>query len=596
MDLVLFLASHQTITLGILIVALVMFFKDKWRYDVVALAVLVTIIFFQILPLEEALAYFGHPAVIIVASMFIMGRAVVQSGIIDLVVRKLEFLHNRPIGALAVLVVMVTILSAFINDVGALAIVIPIALHLARKSKTPVSLYLLPIAFASHLGGFLTLIGTPRNIIISSFREEVTGVPFQLFDFAWVGFGVVIAGLLFLTMVAWRIVPRTISTHDEISADNIYTTEAEVTARSPVLGLTVAELAKSSPEGIKLFGVFRSGSSLDILREGYSFAEHDVLVLSGTSAALTQFTEERQLMLIGLRAQEKHVTSSDEFASIEAVVPPYSNVVGMAWDAIAFPRRFGTNFIGLSRNHTLPKRSLATIRLQAGDVVLLQGRTETVRATIASLNFLPLAERELTLGRTRNIVATLSIVVYAILVASISTLPIALVFLSAATLLLVFNLISLRQAYDSIDLPVLVLLAGMLALGSALTASGVANSLADALLGVSAVLNPISMLAIVLIVSMMMSDFMNTTASAVIMAPIAIILAEGIGASIDPFLIAVAIGASSAFLTPIGHESNTLVMEKGGYRFSDFMRVGLPLEIILIVVALPLIVIFWPLF
>ncbi len=594
-----FLLTPQALTLGILALSVILSLRQTKRYDVVALIVLVAIIFFQILPLEEALGFFGNPVIIIVASMYIMGRALVLSGIIDVIVRRLEFLSDRPIATLAALVLGVTILSAFVNNIGALAIVIPIALHLAKRNNTPATLYLLPLAFASHLGGFLTLIGSPRNIIISTFREEATGVPFAFFDFIWVGGGIVVAGLLFITTIAWRLLPAGDTEHNGGVHDTTYTTEAEVTDRSTVLDSSIAELATMPNQGVILLAIMRDGRVLDTTRDSMRLQNSDILVLRGTATALTEFVESRKLSLYGIRALEQHITTSEEYVSLEAVVTPYSSIVGMAWDAIGLAKRFGTNFIGLARERALPKRPLSSTPLQAGDILLLQGRADSIHGTITTLGLLPLAERELTLGRTRTIVATLFIIVYAIVTATISDLPLVLIFLSAAVLLISFNLISLRQAYDSIDWSVIVLLAGMLALGAALTETGAADIIASSalsLVGLFGDITPVILLAIVLIFSMIFSDFMNTTAAAVVMAPVAIVFAQGVGASIDPFLIAVAIGASSAFLTPVGNESNSVIMDKGHYRLGDLIRVGLPLEIILIVVSLPLILIFWPLF
>jgi len=320
------------------------------------------------------------------------------------------------------------------------------------------------------------------------------------------------------------------------------------------------------------------------------------LCLRGTEEALTLITEKFKLHLTGLRALERHVTNNDEYLSMEAVIPPYARIAGKSWDEIPLQERFGTNFIGLFRRNFVPQVSLAKCKLIGNDIILLQGRRESVQSTVESLSLLPLANSDVRLGRTTTILSTLFVLISAIALATMQIAPLALIFLVTVMILVGLNLVSLRGAYHSVDWSILVLLAGMITLGDALVASGAADTLARGIVSVSEVTSPVTILVIVLIASMAMSDFINTTASAVIMSPIAILIATGMNVSIDPFLIAVAVGASSAFLTPVGHESNALVMQKGGYRFSDFTRMGLPLEILILVVSIPLILYAWPLY
>ncbi len=590
--------TQQIIVLCILAGGLILFVKNRWRYDVVALLILIGVVAAGSLSYTEALANFGHPAVIIVASMFVMSRALVESGMIDATLGRMTFLYRRPILALGVLVVVVAALSGFVNNVGALAMVMPIAIHIARKSETSVALFLLPLAFASHLGGFMTLIGTPRNLLISDFREQATGVGFGIFDFFPVGSVLATIGVLFLIFVAWRLIPSRSTAAANDVPSRIYTTEVVVPEKTKLLKMTAGELEQGIQNEFSFTRVLRDGAELPV-DERTTFAPGDHIIIQASVSTLTQFVEKYQLGLSGLRSQEWHVTTADDHTTVEAIVPPYSSVIGRFWYSFPLRNRFGTNFIALSRRDHAPAVALEDIALQPGDVLLLRGRLESVRDTMATLGLLAIDtmnDEEIALGRPRQIIATGSIVLGAIVMASFNVLPLAFVFLIAATALVVFDQVSLRQAYESVQPSVLVMLAGMLSLGAALQQSGAADSLAHFLLSLDSVLGPVAMLTIVLLASMFLSDFMNATASVAVMGPTAILLATSLGASIDPFLMAVAVGASCAFLTPVGHESNAIVMQKGGYQFKDYIRIGLPLEILIAIVTIPAIVYFWPLF
>jgi len=510
--------------LCILAVGLFLFIQDKWRYDVVSVIILLAIIFVGILPVETAFSNFGHPAVIIVASMFVMGRALVQSGIIDVIVGKLDFLHHRPIFALAFLVIITATISGFVNNVGALVMVLPIAIHIAKKNKTPIALYLLPLAFASHLGGYLTLIGTPRNLLISDFRESTIGIPYQMFDFFHVGIFLAGFGALFLILLAWRMIPVR-SSNDGDAPAHTYTTEAIVPSSSKILKLTYKRLHSLYGQTIAIAKVQRN--------EEYISADtairpkvDDVLILQGDADSLTSFVEKYRLKLSGLRAQEKNIDSQDEQRTVEVVVTPYAKIIGKQWNDISLPDRYGVNYIGFARRNYVPQISLMETRFNSGDILMLQGRMASIEKTISLLHCLIVSDEYINLGRTRTIFGTLLIFLSAIILATLNIFPVAVIFLTAATLMVLLNLIPIKQAYESIDTAILVLLVGMISLGSALQVSGADQVLAQYLLSLSSIIGAVGMLFLILITTMALSDFMNTTAAVVIMAPIAITIAN----------------------------------------------------------------------
>lgn len=586
---------QQLAMLAVLGIALVLFIKDRFRYDVVALLVMIIIIILGILPYETVLSNFGHPVIIIVGCMFIISQAIVQSGLIDSIVSRLPFLHHRPVLALFVLIVLVTIISGFVNNIGALAMVIPIALYIAKKNNVPVTFFLLPLAFASHLGGYLTLIGTPRNVLISDFRYNATGNSFEMFDFLPVGIAIAIIGIIFITLYTWRFLPRRNQNPNNNTPTRTYLTEILITPKSKLVDTPVKRSLTKMKDLVELKNIFRNNSVMyyasdTLLHEG------DILQVSGTEADLTTFVEKYRLELTGQRALERHVTNSDDYLTLEVVVPPYARISGKNWNEVPLPDRFGTNFIGLHRRQINTNIQLDNTKIVANDVLLLQGRSESVMSTVDRLGVIPIADSVAKLGRTTTILGSTAITGGAIALASFQLVPLPVIFLVATALLVGSGLISLKKAYDSIEWPVLVLLAGMLSLGSALQATGTADLVADFILLLQNFSSPVILLAIVLITSMLVSDFINTTASAVIMAPIAVSVAVAIGASVDPFLMAVAIGASSAFLTPVGHESNAFAMQRGGYRFADFVKMGWPLELLIVIISLPLLLYFWPLY
>lgn len=585
---------QQLLIVIILIGGLMFFIRDRFRYDVIALAIMLAIVVSGILSYEEVLSNFGHPIVVIVAAMFIMSSALASSGLVDRIVGNLTFLYTRPFLALAVLCLVVAGISAFVNNIGALAMVIPVALILAQKSRTPVAFFLLPLAMASHFGGFLTLIGNPRNILISDFREDAIGTPFSMFDFTSVGIFVALVGLIFVVVYARLYLPRKFDDDQTDEPTRIFLTEVRVPEGSKVATLTVGKFNVRTKSQVTISQIFRNHTLLTF-NEGTHLLPDDVIQLTGTELALTQYIERFGLELTGLRALELHVTNADDHITREVLIPPYSKLVGRSWNTTLLRDRFGTNFLALFRSRRLPRTELGDYRFQANDIILLQGQKGSVETTLEHFSLLPLAIEDVHLGRFTTIIATVTIVVSAILLASLAIAPIAIIFLAAALLLVVTNLISLRRAYESIDFPVIILLAGMITLGEAIQVSGVDDVLASVILSAGDLLSPVAMLALVLVATMAISDFINCTAAAVVMTPVAIMTANGLGVSIDPFLMAAALGASSAFLTPVGHESNALVMQKGGYSFSDFTKMGLPLELLIFIVSLPLILTFWPL-
>jgi len=592
---------EQTILLLVLLAALILFVTERWRYDIVALLALLAATLAGIVPADRAFAGFGHPAVVTVAAVLVLSRGLQGSGVVDVMAKGMLRVGNRPTIQVLALTGLVAALSGFVNNVGALALLLPVAIWMARKSGNPPSLLLMPLAFGSLLGGMTTLIGTPPNIIISTFRAQTALKPFGMFDFAPVGVGVALAGVLFISLIGWRLVPQRkgLASREDLFRIQDYTTELRLPEDSKIIGKPLGELDSASEADVSIVGVVRGESRIlapspfEILRAG------DVLIVEADSEAIKTLVDAAGLELVGSKELEKELDEkalgSNEVDVVEAIVRSDSPLEGNTAWTLNLRWRYGVNLLGVARHGERLKERVKSIQFKAGDVLLLQGATEALQKAISVLGCLPLAERGLRLGQPRRIVLGIAIFAAAVPAVAIGLLPAPIAFVAAAVLMILVGLISPRDAYQAIDWPILVLLGALIPVAQALESTGAAELIALNVLRLSRWMPSEGILVAVLVATMFLSDLVNNAAAAVLMAPIAISVAAGIGASADPFLMGVAVGASCAFLTPIGHQSNTLVMGPGGYKFSDYWRLGLPLEIIIAGVASPLILYFWPL-
>jgi di/tricarboxylate transporter len=586
---------QQIIVFAVLAAALALFIWGRWRYDIVALLALLAVTVTGIIPAEQAFAGFGHPAVITVAAVLVVSRGLRNSGVVDLLAKPLLRVGKQPSVQVGALGSLVAALSAFMNNVGALALLMPVAIRMARKNGRSPSLLLMPLAFGSLLGGLITLIGTPPNIIIATFRAETGAEPFRMFDFAPVGLGVAIAGLLFIALIGWRLVPQRkgAASREEMFEIGDYVTEVIVPADSKLVGKRLRDLGSVSEAEVVVIALLRGKRRLNNPTSFEVMRADDVLVVEANSEDLRELVDAARLTLSGSRKLGEEALESGSL--MEAVVMADSPLIRQTARRLNLRWRYGVNLLGVARMGSRIHRRLRDIRFQAGDVLLLQGPAETFSATLSTLGCLPLAGRGLSLGQPRRVGLGLGIFGAALLLAAVGLLPIQVTFVGAAVAMVLVQIISLGEAYESIDWSIIVLLGAMIPVGQALETSGGAERIAAATLAISGQMPPVISLLIILVATMFLSDLVNNATAAVLMAPIAISVAQGMDASIDPFLMAVAIGASCAFLTPIGHQSNTLVMGPGGYQFGDYWRMGLLLEVIIVVVAIPLIMRFWPL-
>lgn len=586
----------QLIVFGVLACSLVLFVDGRIRYDGVALAALLAVTLTGIIDAEEAFLGFGHPAVVTVAAVLVLSRGLLNSGLVALISSWLSRVGDRPIAQLVALTLTVTVLSAFINNVGALALLMPVAIRMARSGNYPPSMLLMPLAFGSLLGGMMTLIGTPPNIIVATFRAEEAGDPFRMFDFAPVGAVVAIAGLAFMVSVGWRLVPRRQSSGEEgLFELQEYVAELRVPDEAKAIGMTVDEIEAAADPHVTVVSLVRSERRYPLPPGWYTLQADDVVIVEADPDELDELASSLDLEFAGRGGTSLEELGSDEVALIEAVVMPGSPLLGRSATNFRLRSRYSINLLAVSRRGARIHQRLNNVVLQAGDVLLLQGRAESMPDYLRFLGCIPLAERKPAASDRRKLPLALGVFAVAIGAAALGPVSAPVALVAAAVVMVVVGLLNLREAYEAVDWPIIVLLGAMIPVGTALEASGGADRIGSFILDAGGDSPPVVALIAVLLVTMFLSDIVNNAAAVVLMAPIALRLADGFNSSGDPFLMAVAVGASCAFLTPIGHQSNTLVMGPGGYQFHDYWRLGLPIQLIVLVVAVPMILLVWPL-
>jgi di/tricarboxylate transporter len=586
----------QLAVAAILAAAIVMFAWGRWRHDMVALGALLAAVAAGVVPAAEAFAGFGHPAVITVACVLVLSRGLQTSGAVDALALRLLPKEAGATVSVAALTLLAALLSAFMNNVGALALLMPLALQLARRKEIAPGRVLMPLAFGSILGGMTTLIGTPPNLVVSAFRAQNNGGAFGMFDFAPVGLAVAAAGVAFIVLAARFLVP----VREEAGLTGFdtaaYLTEAKVPEGAKAAGMTLAEVEAALDEAT-IIGLVRNEVALRTPHAATTLRAGDILQIEAEPEALASLLAELGLTLeeaVEPTGEEKDGKAASH-ALVELVVLPGARLAGRSATDIALRSRYGVNLLALSREGRRSAGRLRTARLHAGDVLLMQGDAQAIAAFAADYGCAPLAERPLHIPDNHMILLASGLMLGAVALAASGIVPAAIAFAASMLGAMATNVVPPRAVYTAIDWPVIVLLGALMPVADAVATTGLADLIARTLLGTLAQDDAVLALGIILVATMMLSDVVNNTATAAVMCPVALGTAAALGVSADAFLMAVAVGASCAFLTPIGHQNNTLILGPGGFRFGDYWRLGLPLELIIIAVAVPMLLIAWPL-
>jgi di/tricarboxylate transporter len=591
------MTMQQILAFAVIAGTMGLFVWGRLRYDLVAGVALLVAVLIGVVPTDKAFSGFSDEIVIIVASALIVSAAVARSGIIEIAIQPIA--HHIKSAALQVLVLAgaVAILSAFVKNIGALAMMIPIAMQMAKRSNRSPSVLLMPMAFGSLLGGTMTLIGTSPNIIVSRLRSELLGEPFSMFDFTPVGLGLTAAGLLFLVL-GYRLLPRDrkgAAALGEAIDIKDYITEARVKEDSEIAGHTVSELRKQANQEVMVTAVVRDRQTAAPLPDMVLQA-NDIVLLQGEPAALERAVAGSDLELEGEnRTSRTEQTTNEEIGVIEAVIGPNSLLIGQAAGRLFLHDRFNVNLLAVSRSGERFTERLRDIELRSGDVIVLQGVLANMPAQLRALGCLPLAARQLRLGSVRRGLIPIAALAAAMVLAGTGTLSVGVSFFGAALLTILLGSLSLREAYETVEWPILIMLGALIPVSEAIRTTGGTDVIAAALSGLAHSLPGYGAVALMLLAAMMITPFLNNAATVLVMAPIAASFAQKLGYHPDAFLMAVAIGAACDFLTPIGHQCNTLVMGPGGYRFGDYARLGAPLSVLILLLGTPLIMIVWPL-
>ena len=592
----------QIIVFVTIVITLFLFVKSSLRYDLVAMMSLLFLVLTGIIPAENAFDGFAHSAIITVAAILVVSRGLINSGALNDLVIIIDRTSKNNTMRLMGLMFLTAVLSSFMNNVGALALVMPIAIKMAKDNKISSSMFLMPVAFASLLGGMITEIGTPPNLIISMYREQVGKEAFSFFDFAPVGLAITFIGLVYIGFLGWRFIPhrKPYESGGELFKIEDYLSELLVPVGNKLIGKSLKELNTEYGIEFNVLNIIRQKKfvlaplAYELLQAG------DVLLVKTEPEKLVRIIEKSGFKLEGANLshdESGQLLNSNDFTLIETVVREDSVLIGKTAIELKLRNNYNINLVAVSRHGESLFTRLGDVAFKSGDVLLMLISSSGITDTLASLRCLPLAERGITLGKVGSSDKKwLALFVFGagIILTTFGVLPVHISFTLVAIAMVITGLVGTKEIYETIEWPIIIMLGAMLPLGEALQSTGGADTIAGLMLGLTGMSSPMVLIMLLMTVTMLLTNLINNSAAAVLMAPIAISMSNALGFSVDPVLMVVAIGASSAFLTPIGHQSNTLIMGPGGYKFGDYWKMGLPLSLIIIFIGTPLILWIWP--
>ena len=590
------MTTPQYLSIALLVAMMAMFVWGRFRYDITAMLALLAGLALGIVKPKEAFTGFSDDIVIIVGSALVISAAVQRSGMIERALALIAGRVTRIRTQLFVLTASVGVTSALVKNVGALAMLMPAAFQMAKKNKASPSVFLMPMSFASLLGGLMTLVGTSPNIIVSRVRQDMVGQPFRMFDYFPTGFGLLVIGLIFLRF-GYRLLPRDrrgVPTMGEALDIKDYVTEVTIGEGSPVIDETVDQFTDRHDGDVTVTSVMRAGMRSEP-RPWMTLRQGDTLILGGEPDVLERVIATNKFALAGSERDVPQDRKDDEVGVIEAVIATNSPLIGRTASRMQLQRRLGINLIAVSREGERLTHRLGGTVLRAGDVIVLQGPLSLLPERLAELGALPLAERALRLGNSGRGVLPVAILALAMIATATGYVPVAVAFFAAAALILAIGALPLAEAYASVEWPILIMLGALIPVSDTLRTTGASQILATWLAHVAASLPPWGAVALILVAAMAVTPFLNNAATVLVMAPIAAVFAHDLGYRPEAFLIATAMGAGCDFLTPIGHQCNTLVFGPGGYKFGDYARLGAPLSLLVVLFGTPLILMVWPL-
>lgn len=585
----------QMFIFGLLGVLLGMLVWGRVRYDLVAFGALIVAVLGGAVAVEDAFSGFGHEATAIVALVLVISRAMINAGAVELIAHYVVSASRALPAHIAIMSVTGAALSAIINNVAAIVILMSLDIEAAKKAGRSPSLSLMPLSYATIFGGMITLIGTPSNIVIAQFRQDALGRPYGMFDFAPVGLVCAAVGIAFVALVGWRLIPqRSERTRPSMTESDLFVAEARVPEKSPSVGRTPSDLYELGDEhDVTLLGLVRGGRRLPGFSAGVEMRKGDFLVLEGNPKSIEAFIGAAKL---ALSKQEVKEGLTDKSVSLmEVIVPEGSRAIGRNVHEMRLRYRRGVSLLGISRRGRRIQERVEKLAIRQGDVLLLFGPIDLLSDAAEWLGTLPIADRRHAVIQRRKALLAIGIFVAAIALAVAGLVPLSIALAAVVAVYAALSILTPSDVYGSVEWPIIVLLAALIPIGNAFEAAGGTEIVTHAIIGRTEGMPVWLILAIVMAVTMVLSDFLNAIATALIAAPIGVSVAQSLGVSPDPFLMGVAVAGTCGLLTPIGHKNNAIIMGPGGYQFSDYWRLGLPLELLIIAVGVPTILFFWPL-
>ncbi|HKY95398.1 MAG TPA: SLC13 family permease [Kiloniellales bacterium] len=589
------MTAEQIEAVSLLAATLILFAWGRFRHDVVAMLSLMAAVALGLVEPDAAFAGFGHPAVITVAAVLVLGYAVAASGVIDAAVQRLMPRDASLSVQVLALGTMGALISSVMNNVGALALIMPVAIAAARKAGQPPSVLLMTVSLATMLGGLLTLIGTPSSLVVSDFRRQALGEGFGLFDITPIGLALVAAGLAFVALVGWRLIPlRSAPVAGELFGMATYVTEAKVKEGSKSIGKAFTELEQMpAVAGAHVMGIVRAGRRIPSTAWWERIQAGDVLVYQTSPENFPRVQEALDLEHLADPETGAAAIAGEGRLLLEAVVRPRAAIEGQTAQELRLRSRYGVDLVAVSRQGEAPSRRLKRFRFAIGDLLLLQGSPQALSTALSALGLLPIAERNLPPSRRRALPA-IGFFLAGIVATASGLAPPAVALMAAALLTVIFRALPVRELYSAVDWSVIVLIGAMLPVGGTLESTGATDVIASWLLDVGQGAGPFLVLALLLVATLLLAEAVSNAATAVLMSPLAIGLSRGLEVQPDAFLMAVALGSACAFLTPIGHQNSTLIMGPGGFRFGDYWRLGVALEFLVVAIGVPLLPLLFP--
>jgi len=581
----------------ILFTTMILFIWGIWRYDVVAFIALFVALLTGVVPFSHAFSGFSNSAIALIVAIMILSKAIASSGFIHTLIRWCNFFSKNIVVQISLFTIIGAILASFMSAIGAMGILMPIAIQTTIEHKRSPSQILMPLAFGASLGELIMLISSPASILISQYRQQVLGHPFNMFDYTPVGIVVTIAGVLFISLVGWRILPIRGDSNKEEKMFQIpdYITEVKITKNSPFLKKSILEMEKLSIAEFNIIALIHRGKKRFTFSKREILHVNDVLIIETDHKNLEKLLDSGKLKLASDKPLTSALLSSEEVKIIEAVVAPSSETIYQSARMLHLRTRYHINLFAISRKGAEFKKNINDVRWQEGDVVLLQGNTETLQETVVSLGLLPLAEREIQVGIKKKDYLLVMVYLSAVIFTAFNILPAAIAFVLAVLVLIMLNVIPYINIYRNIDWSIIFLLGAMIPLGEAIQSTGASTIITLKFIEITANYPPVFTLILIMLLTMLISNLMNFIVAAIIMAPIALQIAHTLHMNADAFLMAVTISSICAFMTPIAHKSNLIVFTPGKYKFYDYLRLGLPLEIIVIASSIPMLIWMWPL-